>query len=363
MFVESDDMFLSALGLAEPAKSLFFVSALVWNLIAGMPPEQNFQTTQPYRLQTEGLVENLPYERNSTTDRFGRKINFYLRFPRLKPSEPLPLVVYIQGSACQSIFEKQPDGSILPAGGHEVIPQVSLGRVLLLVVEKPGIEFLHTTTPGESYPKTFREEHTLERWAEAVEAAVRAAQESPRVLPGKLLVIGHSEGGQVACKVAQDLPGLVTHVACAAGGGPSFLADILVLAREGTYFGEVSDKPQERVKYVLDEWKKIQQDPMSTEKHFFGFPYRYWSTFLASSPIEILPKVDAEIYIAQGTQDNAVDPASADLLYGHLLARGKRPTYDRIEGAGHSFDFSGEPTRDGWGDAHQRIVKWFLPEP
>ena len=46
--------------------------------------------------------------------------------------------------------------------------------------------------------------------------------------------------------------------------------------------------------------------------------------------------------------------------YAHLLACGKDPAYDRVEGADHGFRFAGTPPRDGWADLHGRIVDWFL---
>lgn len=177
---------------------------------------------------------------------------------------------------------------------------------------------------------------------------------------GQVLVVGHSEGGHIACRVAKDLPGIVTHVACAAACGPTFLFDIIMLARRGAYFGEVSDKPEERVQYVLDEWRRIQAEPMNTEKRIFGHSYRYWSAFLASSPMELLEKVDAKIYIAQGTGDKAVDPVSADVLHAHPLARGEDVVYDRVEGVDHSFQAMGDPPKDGSTPPYGRIVDWHL---
>jgi len=147
------------------------------------------------------------------------------------------------------------------------------------------------------------------------------------------------------------------------GGGPSFLFDILSLARSGIYLGEVSAQPEERVQFVLEEWRKIEADPTSTTKHFFGHSYRYWSSFLPSSPMQWLETVDAKIYIAQGTADQAVDPASADMLYGHLLAHGKQPVYDRVEGADHSFGFADRSKPHGWPALYDRIVAWFLNAP
>ena len=64
----------------------------------------------PYRLEREGPVAELPCERNFTTDRFGRRITFYLYIPEAAKATPLPLVVYIHGSACCSVFARRPRG-------------------------------------------------------------------------------------------------------------------------------------------------------------------------------------------------------------------------------------------------------------
>jgi pimeloyl-ACP methyl ester carboxylesterase len=317
-----------------------------------------------YRLERAGPVAGLDCERCLTVDRFGRQITFYLYSPAAANTAPLPLVVYIQGSSCRSLFGRHPDsGKVITVSGHSVLPQILAKRANLLVVEKPTVEFLDPGPGQAPPPEAYAREHTLERWSEAVAAAIRAACESPAVNARAVLVVGHSEGGQVASKVAHDLPGTVSHVAIAAGGGPTFLFDILSLARTGAYFGEVSDKPEERVQYVLDEWRKIEADPTSTEKQFFGHSYRYWSSFLASSPMQWLADVNARIYIAQGTADQAVDPASADVLYAHLLTRGRQPVYDRVEDADHSFAFSDKGRPHGWPELYGRIVEWFLKPP
>jgi hypothetical protein len=125
-------------------------------------------------------------------------------------------------------------------------------------------------------------------------------------------------------------------------------------------FGEVSSHPEEREKWVLEEYKKIQADPASTDKRFFGHSYRYWSSFLASSPMLWLATVDARIYIAQGTEDQAVDPASADILYAELRrsrqAAGLRPSRGRRS----QLRVQGHGTRRAWlarvAHAHRGLV-------
>jgi len=303
-------------------------------------------------------VSGQPYEKFSTRDRFGREIVFYLS-KAAAGQNPLPLVAFIEGSGCGSRFEQR-NGKIRPAGGHIVVADVFKDKARVLIVEKPGVKYLFQPQEGCKDSLEFNRELTLERWTEANEAAIRAARKLPLISKDKTLVVGHSEGGLVACRVARNLPQIVTHVSTIAGGGASQLYDLLALARQGEFFDEVSYDPKERVSYVLDKWKDIQTDPLNAERFFFGFAYRRWSTFLASSPIEELSQVRAKIYIAQGTSDKAVDPTSSDALYAQLVAKNKQVIYDRVEGANHSFRIKDQPKVDGWQELFERIEKWFM---
>jgi pimeloyl-ACP methyl ester carboxylesterase len=303
-------------------------------------------------------IAGQPYERFSTHDRFGREITFYLSEAPAGQG-PLPLVLYIEGSGCGSRFEERA-GKILPAGGHIVVAEVFKGSARVIVVEKPGVQFLFQPEDGCKGSAEFNREHTLERWAEANEAALRAARRLSQVDKNKTLVVGHSEGGLVACRVARELPAIVTHVSTLAGGGPSQLYDLIALARQGRFFEEVSPDAEARVQYVLGKWREIEAEPTSSEKFFFGFAYRRWATFLASSPIEELSAVRAKIYVAQGTADASVDPTSADALFAHLVSGNKPVTYDRVEGANHSFRIQAKPKTDGWRELFERISEWFL---
>lgn len=338
--------------------SCFLFSLLLASVVIA-PPESSAQSkVKRYELsKTSEAVSGQPYEKFSTRDRFGREIIFYLS--KTASQNSLPLIAFIEGSGCRSRFEER-SGKILPAGGHIVVADVFKDKARVLIVEKPGVKYLAQPPDGCKDSAEFNREHTLERWAEANEAAIRAARKLPQINKEKTLVVGHSEGGLVACRVARDLPEIVTHVSTIAGGGGSQLFDIVSLTRNGEFFDKVSTDPEQRVQYVLDEWKNIQADPGSAEKFFFGFAYRRWSSFLAASPIEELTRTRAKIYIAQGTADKAVDPTSADLLYAQLLAKNRQVTYDRVEGANHSFRIKDKPKTDGWQELFERIAEWFL---
>src|SRR5205823_12330596 len=123
-------------------------------------------------------------------------------------------------------------GAIL-GGWATTLFQAAQGRARVLVVEKPGVQFLDESPHagmGEGCSEEFLREHTLPRWAEAVSASLEAARALPHTDPSRLLVVGHSEGAIVAARVAAENPH-VTHVACLAGGGPPLPYDLV--ARPG----------------------------------------------------------------------------------------------------------------------------------
>jgi hypothetical protein len=84
-------------------------------------------------------VPRQPYERYFTYDRFGREITFYLS--EATDKTPLPLMVYIQGSGCGSLFKNQ-DDRVVPASGHITLQVAAQAKARALIVEKPGVKFL-----------------------------------------------------------------------------------------------------------------------------------------------------------------------------------------------------------------------------
>jgi pimeloyl-ACP methyl ester carboxylesterase len=257
------------------------------------------------------------------------------------------------------------DGRVVPQTGHATLADVARGKARVLIVEKIGVEFLDTSDPpggtaGAS--REFLDEHTLERWSAAVSAAMKAACTLDQVDSAKVLVVGHSEGGLVACRVARENP-CVTHVAILAGGGPSQLFDLVELSRQGHFARHISDDPDERAEYILREHAKILDDPTSTDQQFLGHPYRRWSSFLASSPMQELSGTDACVYIAQGAQDTAVLPVSAQMLHAQLVAMGKDVKLDWVSDADHSFAIiqNGKRSGDGWAEVLERVADWYLP--
>ncbi len=218
---------------------------------------------------------DISYTRYYTTDLFNRRVTFYVEG---RADQRLPIVASVLGSGAFSNFIRRGD-RILDA--HRTAREVFGGKAHVVIVEKPGVHYLeqhpNRGTAVDGSPE-FRREHTLDRWAEAVSAALRAARRLPLADPSRCLLIGHSEAGIIVARVAAE-NAFVTHVASLAGGGPVQLFDLLEMARAGHMYPDMSPDPDRQVAKLLADLAEIRSDPEDSEKCFLGHPYRRWSTF------------------------------------------------------------------------------------
>lgn len=322
--------------------TVVFLAILVLSLPACLAPT----------VQTDvgDIVEGRPFRMYSTTDRLGRTIRFYISEPPM-PARVLPLVVYVQGTGCSSHFTKR--GANILKGVESLMYDVFLGQARVLIVEKPGVRFLDDQgelNMQESCRPEFFFEHTLERWAEAIVAAIRSAHSLPLVSNASTLVVGISEGGIVAVRVS-NLFDNVTHVASLSGGGPNHL----YVAAE--YIRQLGLDPEQ---HVYDCWQRVQKDPQSTTKFCFDHPFRHLSGSYRTSLIEECLKSSAKLYLVHGSADKLNAVAGFDMMRAELAAKGRSAVFERLEGAGHHLDLPSQVSPDGLLSVFGRLAGWFL---
>ncbi len=281
-------------------------------------------------------------------------ITFYLS--DASRNENLPLIVYIQGSGMNSLFENK-NGRIVPTSGHITWFDVGSNKNRILIVEKPGVKYLQT---GES--NLFDKKFSLENWSNTIVNAINYVVQNEKIDKDKILLAGHSEGGIVASRVANLMRGKISNVAIMAGEGPSQLYSLYKFADDGIFFNTKEHNmpsSEQRIKYLTDIWKEILADSTNTERKFWGFTYLRWSSMLKTSVIEELTNYDGKILLLQGTSDKDVYPEGATIAYTTLLTKGKNVKLKLIENADHSFNISDKPNIDGWKMVTEKIIQWF----
>jgi len=313
----------------------------LWAVGLALPPTATAQESVP----------GTPFRSYSTRDTLHRPIRFFLAGARVA-AHPLPLVVWIQGTGCSSLFGKE--GDRITQGPQILVHEAVSGRALVLAVDKPGVEFLdEQANAGDSSTcrPEFLREHTLDRWTAAVAAAIQAAQRLPGVDRSRTLVIGASEGGIVAARVSNVLRS-VTHAASLSGGGPVHLFDLAEYVRRRGL-----DVDQE----VYGCWREILRDPDSTTRFCWGHPYRMLSSFMKTSLAEECLRSRAKLYLVHGTADEQNFVAGFDVLRAELAAHRVDAVFERIDGADHALDRPGQSPPEGLVDVLGRILAWFLP--
>ncbi len=347
---------------------IYWAAIATANAAWGMAPQN--ATPNPPVATSQQL--GISFDRFETLDTFGRTITYYVSVPPANPEASRPLVLVIQGSGCSSIWQEVPatdsasDAKPRIGGGlQNMVMRDYGGEVRIVAVEKPGVQFLdNPQPPGTGTPCSveFKTHHTPPEWSAALSAALRQSLSLPGVDPSRVLVIGHSEGADMASYVAQANPDIVTHAACLAGAGITQLFDMTQLAWAEQTPGENHEVRGDRVQAVYNIWAEIQRDPGSIEKSVWGHPYKRWSSFAAVSPVESLLATDprTQLFLAHGTSDQAVPIASFDAGLAILASKGRTATVRRLPGLDHGFAREGEAPGSGMREIVGDAMRWFL---
>lgn len=295
---------------------------------------------------TAERVPGTQFERLSTTDGFGRTITYYLSVGGT--SKPLALV--IQGSGCGALFRPLNDGVMSAVGYHNVLRSLGGERYRVLAVEKPGARRTSEPPAGgtaEGCLPSFFEEHTVERWAEALRTALAAARRQADVDGDRTLVIGHSEGGVLAARLAW-MDAAISHAALLASPGPDPAEELIL-------WGEARKRPRADTMAMVE---RIRAWPESITDFVLGHPHRRWTSFLGADPVADLLASSARVFAAQGDADANWPVAALDGLATRLQAAGRGVATLRIPGADHSLNRPGQKQPEGMAETFRAILAW-----
>lgn len=171
-----------------------------------------------------------------------------------------PLLLYIEGSGSMPLFFKLKDGRY--GSGITLDYKKYDSAYHIAVVSKPGIPFmdnLHYTESGRRfYPgnSEYTKYYSLYWRAKAASLAIDYLIQHIPIDTSLVVVMGHSEGAQVAPAVAVENP-KVTHVISMMGNSLSQLYDFLIEERLKVIRGQLSaEKAQQNIDSLYSEFEK-----------------------------------------------------------------------------------------------------------
>lgn len=212
-----------------------------------------------------------------------------------------PAVVLIHGSGPQDRFES--------IGPNKMFLDLAYGLVkegyAVLCYEKRTRQYASRFVDGTVSTITVKEE--------SMDDAIAAGEflkNHPRIKADKIILAGHSMGGMLIPRIAQQTSIFAAYILMAANARP--LEDVLLEQVNYVYTlgGEISEKN----KAVLDDLKKkiemVKSPTLSVRTLPTALPYNtpasYWLDLRGYSPAETAKKITKPILIIQGQRDYQV---------------------------------------------------------
>ena len=182
----------------------------------------------------------------------------------------------------------------------------------------------------------------VEDYSDFIATRVRLTVQKPK----NVVLVGVSEGAIPAAKIAALSP-IITHLAIIGSGGYSMRRSLTTLKQRGAIMFDVDAG-----------WEKIAADFRSTEKNWYGNPYRWWSDIIDIDPLPDLLKLNIPVLVGIGEQDESVPVESAHFLESQFkYAEKSNLILDVYPGADHRLNGNGIVYRNEFFAKLSRLLK------
>lgn len=175
-----------------------------------------------------------------------------------------------------------------------------------------------------------------------VKDAVRFAMEEPRVDGDRLYLIGHSQGGMLSPKLAQDNPefkGLVS-----LGGTLRRMEDIILEQHETMMAQDTTLTEEEKNSHISQIKEELQQvsglspeSPDDRKELLLGYPVSYWISLNAIDSKKIAGELTIPMLILQGDNDFQVLYRTDFMLWQEVLKDRENVSFHHYPGLSHVF--------------------------
>ncbi len=304
-------------------------------------------------------------------------INYHI-YSKLPLKQNKGVIVYLHGSGSGPLFEINENidtVEVMVEGNSKKKIQKSMNikssvpfdlnrfpeSYAFVVISKMGIPFAVTNNKFIP-PKIFFEKESLNYRVFQADEVINYILKKQCTNAKKVVVIGHSEGSDVAAKLATRNK-KITHLGYWSGGGPTQYYDFALFIRNEVHKGNLTEAEAiVQLDSLIKKARDIANEPNNIYKKWYGHSYQRWATFTEPS-ISNLLKVNIPIYIAMGAKDMSV-PIESMYFIPIEFARNKKDNltlkiYPELD---HSFNIP--PKKDGeeWQvffmDVFLEMMKW-----
>lgn len=241
-----------------------------------------------------------------------------------------PVVIFVHGSGATDLNES------IGAADNRPFEDLAYG------LAEQGIASIRYDKRNYAYPETFRQlgkQVTIQdEVLRDVNAAVAYAQTLPSVDTSRIYILGHSLGGMLAPKIAQDNPAVAGLVVLA--GSPRHLEDIVLdqnkmLLEQTQQSRSQKDRTLREIEAEVQKIKELKKD--STADMIFNMPAAYWASLNEIDTESIAKSLSIPILIQQGSADFQVYADKDYLLWQQVLEEKENAQFRLYDGLNHLF--------------------------
>ncbi len=261
------------------------------------------------------------------------EINFYMTKDGIDANKPI-LFLYSGCSGLPAMLVVHHEekyyqlGTIPPDEIHSFSKQyhvVLLGRAGTPFCDTVKVEEFNPYKNLENYKPS--DEYIRRSGMEWEVAAISAVIDTINTfLPNRdsiIVALGISEGGRIMSRLAAE-DHRITHLVCTVSGGLNQFYSSIINLRMDAASGKIShEEAQEQINSLFETYKAIYNNPTSTEKWYYGHPYKRWAGFCSDIPVEHLVKLDIPICLINGTSDRSTPILQADYIMLEFIRLGK----------------------------------------
>lgn len=246
-----------------------------------------------------------------------------------KGVENPPVVILVQGSGQNDMDET------IGAANNKPFADLAHG------LAERGVASIRYNKRYYQYIDNVADDSTVEdEIIDDVGDAIRVALESGLIDSGRIYVVGHSQGGMMAPKIAQDHPELTGIIVLA--GSPRHLEDIMydqtvaALAREDDESGQLDkDSILEVMKKDIDTIKNLGDENLATP--LLGISGYYWDSLNKIDIPDIVSKLTIPMLFLQGSEDQQVYASVDFMAWKEILDGHQNASFIEYEGLNHLF--------------------------
>lgn len=288
-------------------------------------------TAAGQRLNQQGLREYYLLDKQDT-------IRFYLQEPA-GTAQQKRLFLYLQGSGPRPMISRTDSVeccfNLYP---RQLMKDLS-GEYAVLFIHKVGAPY-YANTDHYTPSITYNARNTVLDRAAVADKVLRYVLRHVYKKPEVVAVLGHSEGSDVAARLAV-LNHRVTHLGFTSGNGTPQVFNDIVFARRQMHQGLISSQQATAtVQRLLAGIDSVYQDKASVSKRFNGDTYR-WHYAINQPAVANLLRLQIPIFLTVGSEDEAVPVEATDYIAEEFV-RFRKPnlTYKVYDGCDHSYVLS-----------------------